>query len=354
VFCYTVPLFKNQESPLKVKLEDVAREAGVSIATVSRVLNNHPVKEATRILVEETIARLDYRPNLTARGLIKGTSNRIGVIISNMENPYFSSIMNNMEIRLREEGYLCNFSSAVSRSNMEREILAQHLDSGVDGIILVDVTSRNENMGLYADLNQSIPVVLINGNPDRHDVSQVIVDQERGMELAMDYLLSLNHKRIAYLRGPKDSYSFEIKEKVYREKLEAAGVEIDPSLIVMMDDADHFSAIETARDIMIPVLKRSDRPTAVFTANEVTGLGVINAARTLKLDIPADLSVMGHDNTYLSRISSPFMTTVDLFPSRLGFEAAEMMLQLLRQDNPYPRRLMFNPELVIRESCRAL
>ncbi len=339
---------------MKVKLEDVAREAGVSIATVSRVLNNHPVKEATRLLVEETIARMDYRPNLTARGLIKGTSNRIGVIISNMENPYFSSIMNNMEIRLREAGYLCNFSSAVSRSNMEREILAQHLDSGVDGVILVDVMSRNENMGLYADLNHSIPVVLVNGNPDRNDVSQVIVDQEKGMGLAMDYLLSLNHRKIAFLRGPRDNYSFDIKEKVYREKLEAAGIKSNPSLIVTLDDADHFSAIEGARDRMISVLKASDRPTAVFAANEVMGLGVINAARELKLDIPGELSLMAHDNTFISRISHPFMTTIDLFPSRLGLESAEMMLQLLRQDNSYPRRLMFNPELVIRESCRSL
>ena len=240
---------------MKVKLEDVAREAGVSIATVSRVLNNHPVKDATRLLVEDTIARMDYRPNLTARGLIKGTSNRIGVIISNMENPYFSSIMNTMEIRFREDGYLCNFSSAVSRSNMEREILAQHLDSGVDGIILVDVMARNENMGLYAELNQSIPVVLINGNPDRNDVSQVIVDQVKGMDQAMDYLLSLNHKRIAYLRGPKGNYSFDIKEKIYRRKMESAGLDIDPRLIIELDDSDHFSAIEGARDRMLPILQ---------------------------------------------------------------------------------------------------
>ena len=84
------------------------------------------------------------------------------------------------------------------------------------------------------------------------------------------------------------------------------------------------------------------------------GLGVINAARELNLDIPGDLSLMAHDNTFISRISHPLMTTIDLFPSRLGLEAAEMMLQLIKQDNPYPRRLMFNPNLVIRESCRAL
>ena len=185
----------DKEKYLKIKLEDVAKKAGVSIATVSRVLNNHPVSEKARRIVEETIAELDYRPNLTARGLIKGQSFRIGVIVSNMENPYYSSIMSSMEFRLREEDYLCNFASSNIRGDEEINILRRFLDSGVDGMIIVDVGTKGENSGLYADLNKQIPVVLINGNPDRMDTNLIMVDQEKGMDQVMNYLFSLNHKK---------------------------------------------------------------------------------------------------------------------------------------------------------------
>jgi len=339
---------------LKVKLEDVAREAGVSIATVSRVLNNHPVKESTRLLVEETIARLDYRPNLTARGLIKGTSNRIGVIVSNMENPYFSSIMNTMEIRMREGGYLCNFSSAIDRGKDERDIIARYLDSGVDGLILVDVSSKEENRGLYADLNRVLPVVLINGNPDRDDTNMVIVDQRKGMETAMDYLLSLNHRRITFIRGLLTSMAFDTKEKIYLRKMKEAGVPEEYISILELADPDHFTAIEKTEESILPLLASANPPTAIFASNELLGMGVVNAARKLNLSIPGDLSIVTHDNTYLSRISRPSLTTISLNPPRLGYEAAEMMLQLLKQENPYPRKLIFNPELIIRESCKAI
>ncbi|MDA3956069.1 LacI family DNA-binding transcriptional regulator [Oceanispirochaeta sp.] len=339
---------------MKVKLEDVALEAGVSIATVSRVLNNHPVKEATRLLVVDTIARMDYRPNLTARGLIKGTSNRIGVIVSNMENPYFSSIMNTMEIRMRKDGYLCNFSSAINRGKDERDIINRYLDSGVDGLILVDVSSKEENMGLYADLNKSIPVVLINGNPDRDDSNLVMVDQRKGMEIAMDYLFALNHKNITFIRGLLDSVAFDIKDRIYTKRMIEAGFPPEYTSIIEIEDTDHYTAIERVEELVLPLLDSPLRPSAIFASNELLGMGVIKAARKLNLSIPDDLSLIAHDNTYLSIISQPTMTTINLNPPRLGAEAAEMMLQLLKQNCPYPRKLIFNPELIVRESSRAL
>lgn len=340
---------------MKVKLEDVAREAGVSIATVSRVLNNRPVKEATRILVEQTIARLDYRPNLTARGLIKGTSNRIGVIVPSMENPYFSSVMHNIEERMRREGYLCNFSCVHSRGEEERKVIACQLDSGVDGVILVDVNSRHENMGLYGELNSRVPVVLINGNPERDDVNLVLVEQEKGVGQVLDYLFSLGHRKIAYLRGAGASHSFIIKEQAFRRKMSEAGIGEGEFCVIKAKDSDHFSSLKTVSEELLPLLRREDRPSAIFAANELMALGVLDAVRRLGLSVPEDLSLVGHDNTFLSRAAYPSLTTVDLFPSRLGAEAAEMMLRLLQQDRPFPpRRLMFNPELIVRRSCRAI
>lgn len=336
---------------MKVKLEDVAREAGVSIATVSRVLNNHPVSEKARLGVEEAIARLDYRPNLTARGLIKGQSFRIGVVVSNMENPYFSSIMNSMELRLRDEGYLCNFASSTIRGEEEMDILRRFLDSGVDGLIIVDVGMKVENSGLYADLNRQIPVVLINGNPDRTDTNLIMVDQEKGMAQVMDYLFQLNHRKIAFIRGAAGGLAFDSKEQVYRRMLAEKGCPVREDRILRIDDTDHITAIEETARLTHDLLGAPDAPTAVFTSNELMALGVMRAAGNRGLRIPRDLSLIAQDNTFLSQITEPAITTVDMNTSRLGVEASEMLLQLLNSKNPSPRRLIFYPELIIRDSC---
>ncbi|MGL1893319.1 MAG: LacI family transcriptional regulator [Spirochaetaceae bacterium] len=339
---------------MKVKLEDVAQKAGVSIATVSRVLNNHPVSDKARAIVEKTIAELDYRPNLTARGLTKGQASRVGVIVSNMENPYYSSIMNTMEIRLREDGYLCNFASSPHRGEEEIDILRKFIDSGVDGIIIVDVGTKDENSGLYADLNKQLPVVLINGNPERIDSNLIIVDQEKGMAHVMDHLFSLNHKKISFIRGTANSYSFLCKEKIYLKKMKEQNIPVTKDMIIHIDDIDHFEAIDISCDIIKEILKSKDRPSAIFVSNELLALGVMRAAQELGLSVPEDLSLVAQDNTVLSRLSHPQITTVDMNPPRLGIEAAEMMLQLLKHKNRTPRRLMFYPDLIVRGTTKEI
>lgn len=336
---------------MKSKLEDVAREAGVSIATVSRVLNNHSVGDNSRIKVEKAISLLDYRPNLTARSLIKGKSFRIGVILFNMENPYFSMIMNAMELRMRSEKYLCNFASSSFCEDEKLDIIQRFLDSGVDGLIVVDVGFREENSGLYADLNKQLPVVLINGNPSRIDTNLVMVDQELGMTRVMDYLFSLGHKDIAFIRGARAGLSYDSKEKIYREKMGQKGFPVSESRIISIEGPNHFSGIEGTSNILQDILKSKNRPTAVFCCNEIMAMGVLRAARLSSLKVPENLSILAQDNTILAQISDPALTTLDINPSRLGTESAGMMLELLNSSNPSPRRLIFYPELIIRNSC---
>ncbi len=335
---------------MKVKLEDVAREAGVSIATVSRVLNNHPVSEKARKTVEETIARLEYRPNLTARGLIKGQSFRIGVVVTNMENPYFASIMNAMEVRFRRDGYMCNFASSILRDEEEEDILRRFLDSGVDGLVIVEVSRRPENSGLYSELNKLVPVVLINGNPERMDSNLIMMDQEQGMEHVMDYIFSLGHKDIAMLRGAASVMSFDGKERVFRKRMEVEGYLVKDGRIILINDPDHFNTIELSEKALAPLLASSDHPTAVFTSNELMGLGALRAARSAGLSVPEDFTVVAQDNTILSQIAVPPLTTMDMNTSGLGTLASEMMIQLLESENPAPRRLIMYPQLIIRES----
>ena len=339
---------------MKLKLDDIAQKAGVSVATVSRVLNNKSTSDKTRSIVEKTIADLHYKPKLSNRVILNDKSFRIGVIVSNMENPYYSSIMSSMEITLREKGYLCNFASSGKRGGEEIDILGRFIDSGVDGLIIVDVGNKEENSGLYSDLNRLIPVVLINGNPDRMDSNLILVDQTQGMNETMDYFFKLNHERIAFIRGSSKYFSFECKEQVYIEKMNEKNYPLEPNSIINIDDTDHFDCIDFTSNRLIDILKSKDRPTAIFACNELMGLGVLKAAREVGLSIPKDLSLIAHDNTVLSQISVPKMTTVDLNPSRLGLEAAEMMLQLLNSKIRRPRRLTFYSELLIRGSTLSI
>ena len=335
----------------KVKLGEVARAAGVSTATVSRVLNNHPVSGKARRVVEEAVAKLDYRPNLLARGLSKGRSGQVGVVVSTMENPYFSSIMNAMEIRFRRDGIICNFASSSRRGDEEVEILQRFLNSGIDGLVVVDVGPQVENSGFYAELNRHVPLVLIHGNPQRTDSNLIMMDQKHGMHLVMDRLLELGHRKIAMIASTKASFAFTIKESVYRDRLKEAGIEVREDFFIRVDDVDHFDTINLTSQVCALSLGGKDPPTAVFASNELMAIGVLNAARQLRLEVPRDLSVITQDNTMLSHISVPRLTTVDMKTSLLGAEAAQMMCQILESGNRHPRRLVFYPELIVRDSC---
>ena len=336
---------------MKVTLEEVAQKAHVSIATVSRVLNGHAVREETRQRVEEAIVELEYRPNLTARGLSMGTSNMIGVVVSNMENPYFASIMNAIEQRFRLAGYLCTFASSEVRGDEDEiTIIKRFLDSGVDGLIIVDVGERGELSRLYAELNAQLPVVIVNGDPDRTDTNLVIMDQERGMHLMMDHLFSLGHRDIAFVRGARRGLSFDTKERVFHQRIREQEISIPEDWVIRLDTTDHYDSIDLMARVVTPILAQSRHPSAIFTSNEIMALGVLRAARALRIAVPAELSVAAQDNTILGQFSDPALTTIDMAPAQLGTEAALMLLQLLHHPQPPPRRLVFFPSVIVRGS----
>lgn len=335
---------------MKVKLKDVAEKANVSIATVSRILNNHPVSAKARENVLKAIAELDYRPDLTARGLIKGQSYRIGVIVSNMENPYYSSIMNSMEEEFRKEGYLCNFASSSNRGTEEIEIIRRFMDSGVDGIIIVEVGYKGENTRLYSTVNEQIPVILINGDPKNVDINLVHVAQDHGMKLVMDHLFEKEHKHILFVGGSKNGYALESKEEVYKEMMRERGLKVTEDMIIKIDDIDHYNTIETAFELFYTILSRKNRPTAIFTSNEIIALGIFNAAKKLNLKIPEELAIVGHDNTFISKLTEPTLTTVDMHIHQLGVESALMLMQLLKNKSARSKRLTLFPDLIIRGS----
>jgi LacI family transcriptional regulator len=335
---------------MKPKLEDVAKQAGVSLATVSRVLNNHPVREETREKVQLAIAEFNYRPNLAARSLTQKRSQTIGIVASSLVNPYHATLVHEMEGTLRAAGYLSIICSSNDSPETEAAIIHSMLDSQVDGIIVAEATPLNTNNGFYREIDTLIPLILINGNPETSTTSQVMVDQQMGMRSAMEYLFSLGHIRIAMLRG-RYSPSYDIKEQTYRQMMAAREYEIPSAYILNIKEANQISAIAEAEQGIASLLASDDKtPTAIFASNEFLATGAIRAILNAGLRVPQDISILAQDNSYISSITNPTITCINMKMPLIGKASAEMLLQLLESNIHEARRLTFYPELIIRES----
>ena len=216
-----------------IRIEDVAREAGVSTATVSRVINNHPVREKTKEKVLAAMGKLKWEPNLMARGLNTGRGKTVGVVIPSLTNPYFSEIVESIESCLTGVGYLgILVSTGADRSDRaEREVVETLSRRRVDGIIVVDGTEENNRNGFFTTLAGKLPLVVINGSPRMDGVDLVMTDQASGMVRVLDYLFGLGHRRIAFFRADREA-SADIKMEAYERWLEGKGLPADPALIV--------------------------------------------------------------------------------------------------------------------------
>lgn len=335
---------------MKPKLEDVAKACGVSLATVSRVLNNHAVKPETRKRVEQAIEELNYRPNLAARSLIQHASMTIGIVVSSLVNPYHTLLLDAIEKTLRQAGYLSIISCSEDDPSIEVDIVNSLLASQVDGIIVAEATPLNNNNGFFSDLGRQLPLVLINGNPNHVSSSLVMMDQESGMHTVMARLLELGHERIAFVMG-SDSYSFNVKEQVYKRSLEAQGIAVSEELTVLISNPNHYSAIDRCAQGITTLLKDPDtRPTAVFASNEFLGIGAVKAIESAGLRMPEDVSVVAQDNTYLSQTLYPDLSTIDMNMALLGRSAIDMLKQQIDTKDHTPRKLVFFPTFIERGS----
>lgn len=332
-------------------ITDIAKEAGVSIATVSRVLNRMPVREDNRLKVEEAVRRLEYVPNYHARGLMSKESRVIGVVITSISNGYYMEITDAIERRLRESGYMLFLCSTDGEISLERQYLGDLLGRKVDGIILMDASWENHASGFFRSLSRRVPLVLVHSNPDIHDVDSVVIDQELGMRKVMDHLLGLGHRDIAFMRG-REGFSYDIKEAVWHRCLENAGI-ISGSgagMRIVIERGNESESIGLADEAATLVLKAPGRPSAIFACNDLMARGVLNAASRLNLRVPEDLSVVGHDDTILALSGRTQLTSVDLKMKSLGNAAVDLLYHVMEGRDREPRRVMLVPELVLRES----
>ncbi len=338
----------------RATIQDVANLAKVSITTVSRVLNkNYPVKDATKKKVEEAIERLSYKPNMLARGLIQNKTQTIGILTPSIENLFFSEVIKGIDAYIKKERYTSFLCNTEGKANYESLMADNLLERSVDGIISIDPQTELIRSGFYEALAKKIPTVLINGYNKGVQCNFILNDQEVGTYEALKYLIKLGHRTIAFLRG-KRSHSYDIKESVYRKFMKDNGLEIIEDRILVVNSGNDLETVQQSRELLKKRLKKGAGFTALFACNDWMAVGALNAVNRLGLSVKNDLSIIGFDNTIISQISEPQLTTVDQNMNRLGVLAAKRIKEIIKEKDTEIKKILLDTRLVIRKSTREL
>jgi len=326
----------------RLTIADVASRAGVSVATVSRVVNGrYGVSPETSSRVREVIDQLGYASSLGARSLRSERTQVIGVLMSRIE-PFGVEVLTAVSDELQESGYellvYCPTSEHIG--GWERTAVSRLGGTLVDGCILVAPT--------VVDVSTERPVVAVDPHVDSSNLPTVIAENHAGAVAATRHLIEIGHRRIGFLGGRSDIQSARERERGYRFALEDAGISVDPELIQNGDYTDD-GAERPARTL----LSLPDRPTAIFAANDRSALRLIEIAHEVGLDVPDALSVVGFDDIPHAALTSPALTTIDQSLRGLGREAVRILLDLIAggaDDAAAPVHRHLPVELVVRDS----
>lgn len=330
-----------------ITIRDVAEEAGVSVSTVSRVLNDKDdVAAETYARVQDVIRELGYTSSLAAKSMRSRRTNVIGLIVPDVEDSFSIQVMKGVNHAITELDYdlLIYTSGSIkkrSAADRERHFVALLNGSITDGIIIVTPATTS--------FSTAAPVVAVDPNKQSPDVPAIIATNRRGAMSAMGHLFDLGHRRIAYIGGRPDLQSAQWRLQGYRDALERAHLPLDPDLVAVGD----FSA-GTGCKCARQLLSLPQPPTAILAANDQSAFGAMQAARDLGLSVPHELSVVGFDNIPEAAYSDPALTTVDQFVDKMGAIAAQMLVDLVEGRTLDSLLYEMPTQLVIRDSCRAL
>jgi LacI family transcriptional regulator len=329
-----------QASP-RVTIRDVAERAGVSIATVSKVINDrYGVAAGTHARVTAVIAEMGYEASIVAQSLRNHRTNVIGVLVADIE-PFSAELLKGAARAIRDTGFELVIYSAGGRSGdrvgWERRYLSRLSGTLIDGAVLVTPTVVSVNYGA--------PIVSVDPHTGPPSLPTVDSDNLRGAQLATEHLIALGHRRIAMVTGRPDLESAARRERGYRDALEAAGIPVDESLL-KIGAYDAPTSAEAAHWL----LTADDPPTAVFAANDVSAIATIEVAVRLGLRVPEDLSVVGFDNLPESAMCSPPLTTVEQRMQEMGARAVELLVKLIRGEQVEQTHIRLDTQLVVRGS----
>ncbi len=332
---------------MAVTIEDIAREAGVSIATVSRVINNtKPVSPELRTRVYQVIERNHFKPNTLARGLITKKTNMIGIIVPDISNAVFGKLTKGINSVCAGKGYTVVVCESQGELNKELQLLDIMEDKQIEGLLFAGVDVNHTLV--KAMMSKAYPVVLVTqeASQDEGAISTVIHNNADAMYDAVKFLLDNGHERIAYLGGPKNDFSSGKKRlKGYRRALEEVGIQVKDSYIVQGE----FSFSSGYEGMKTLYEENSKLPTAVVTGSDVIAVGAIQYLDSMRVRIPDDMSIMGFDDSDFATFVKPELSTVRISYYNEGEKAARMLLELIRGEQNAPVT-EYVPHKIIRRS----
>jgi LacI family transcriptional regulator len=312
---------------VNVTIYDVAREANVSMATVSRVVNGNPnVKPSTRKKVLEAIERLGYRPNAVARGLASKKTTTVGVIIPDISSIFFAELARGIEDIATMYKYNIILSNSDQNKDKELHLLNTMLGKQVDGILFMGGYISEEHVTEFK--KSPVPIVLAATIEENNIIPSVNIDYEQAAYDAVAFLIEKGHKRIVYVTGPADDPINNKKLAGYRRALEQHGLTYDENLIIE-GDYSYDSGIEAYEKIA----ELDEQPTAVFVGTDEMALGVIHSAQDHGVNIPEQLEVVGFDNTRLATMVRPRLTTVVQPMYDIGAVAMRLLTKYMNKEH---------------------
>lgn len=334
---------------MAASIADVAKRANVSISTVSRVVNRkHLVSESTRVRVEEAIQELGYYPNGFARGLMLRKSEIVGLVLPDLHGEFYSEIIRGANMQARELGYHLVISSAKDTNDAQFLLSGIHQRTIMDGVAVMvsEVTGRISE--LLSDFR--LPFVVMDGEVEGRVHDSVVIDQRAGALALMHHLVrAVGAKRVIFVGGLETNVDTIARLDAYRSALKEAALPFRAGDVYHLD-YNYETAFSLAQD---HIREWAGSNNCVFAANDEMAAGILDAAVAAGLSIPADLGIVGFDDTRIARMTRPQLTTVRVPMSRMGATAIELLCQRLADPEQPARRIALQPELVVRQSCGA-
>jgi DNA-binding LacI/PurR family transcriptional regulator len=334
----------------RVTIYDIAREAGVSSATVSRVLSNQPtVRSKNREKVLALVEKYQFRPNALARGLAEAHSNIIGIIVADVHNPFYSKVFMACERSADELGYTMLLANSLNQVDQELKRLEQ-LAERTDAIIVLGGSVDHRMVSprfskKLIEIADKMPIVTGGSLQAGKQCYSVQIDEAQAMELVLEHLLSLGHRSIAQVGGSSQIISTWAKTEQFNRIFARNEMTPDPTLC--LEEAGYDS--ETGYRQTNALLDDGHRPTAIIAINDAVALGVLKSLREHGLRIPEDVSVAGYDNTFLSTVAVPMLTTVDYDYDLLGEKLVQTAISAIHGAQTQ-RTQIIQPSLVVRDS----
>jgi DNA-binding LacI/PurR family transcriptional regulator len=330
--------------PMKqISIKDIARAARVSHPTVSRAIRHSPlVKPETAERIREIADRMGYRPNAVARALVTRKTGTIGVVVTTIADPFIGEVVSGIEEAANEHGYSVILANSNADPAREINVVQSFQERHVDGILV----AASRVGALYVPmLNRlKVPIVLINNQHPEEFVDSVMIDNVASSLRAVQYLIQLGHRRIAYMGDQYGLQSDTERFTGYREALHHANCPLSAELIVRADGKPEGGGFAMDKLLSLPV-----PPTAVFCYNDMSAIGALSRIRARGLRVPQDISLIGFDDLFIASYTDPPLTTVRQPKRAMGRIATEILLKLL-DDPQYEANMKMKGELIVRES----